>query len=136
MTIDQRLAALHKKYPTAYPAPHGNWNERQWPFEIWGFQCGPGWADILDKLGAVMEAHGVRAHQVKEKVGGLRVYTGARPDEVTVAIRAAEIAACTVCEQCGEPGELCTVYGWLKTYCRGCYESELARFAIARGKTP
>lgn len=128
---DPRLAALHEKYPKAYPRPDRT--RSPWAFDSYGFQCGPGWAQILDKLGPVLELHSVHVHQIKEKFGGLRVYTEDVPNEVTAAIDEAERSASYTCEMCGAFGSRCQIGYWLKTYCRGCRQGEHARIAHERG---
>jgi hypothetical protein len=97
---------LSAKYPTAYGDVR--------------FECGDGWHAILDELGAVMERHGARASQVKEKFSGLRVYTDGHGDDVEAAIRAAERASLVTCEQCGKPGQR-RGGAWVLTLCDGCY---------------
>lgn len=125
MAILPSLAALHDKHPTAFPRPVRDRSQRQDTFGFYGFECGPGWYSILDALGAVMELHGVRATQVKEKFGGLRVYTEAAPDEVYEAIRQAEEQAWRTCEDCGQAGTTREVIGWLRTLCPDCYTAAL-----------
>ncbi|OLT22096.1 hypothetical protein BJF79_15135 [Actinomadura sp. CNU-125] len=106
---------------------------------------GPGWHPLLGRLHeellGVSPTYGVQ--QVKEKYGLLRVYllTGmvrqmsmgitGRPDPdqearfeaedgaATALVRAAEQESGTICEACGEPGEL-RDRAWLKTLCDGC----------------
>jgi hypothetical protein len=100
-------ADLIAKYPRAYGKVYC------------GFYVEPGWLSILDELGAVMEQHGIAAAQVKEKFGGLRVYTDEAHAEVDAAIKAAESKAWKTCEVCGEPGKRVAVNGggWVKTMC-------------------
>lgn len=80
---------------------------------------GPGWASLVhtiyDKLDEMK--HIVKVIQVKEKWGGLRVYTEYQNDEfekVNVAICAASV---TICEICGNPGTLRDDSQWFKTRC-------------------
>lgn len=106
-----------------------------------GFECNDGWYDILDQL---MEGITkldtnkiVKIHQVKEKFGGLRFYTGGTPlrmdilgvqslsigestdgKEIERLIDNAESQSYTICEVCGKPGKLCVNdHRWLKTVC-------------------
>lgn len=61
--------------------------------------------------------------QIKEKFGGLRVYTNFIPSpELRGAISVAEITSYTVCEFCGAPGEE-RPGGWVKTLCDSCEEN-------------
>ena len=54
--------------------------------------------------------------QVKEKFGGLRVYTSALSDEGHAAIRDAEERSYKTCETCGRDGVL-RKGGWVLTLC-------------------
>lgn len=128
---DPKYAALHAKYPSAYPLPDRS--RSPWSFDQFGFQCGPGWLGILDELGPVLELHGAHVHQVKEKLGGLRVYASPAPAEVDDAIDVARAKASLTCEQCGFFGSCSSIFGWLKTYCPACRWSELSRVAAVRG---
>lgn len=107
------LSALCTKYPTAYGRIH--------------FECGEGWLDILDELGAVLERHGAVVGQCKEKSGGLRCYLDVEPEDddaardVDQAIHAAEARAWKTCEACGKPGQR-RGGGWIQTLCDGCAE--------------
>jgi hypothetical protein len=84
----------------------------------WGFECGEGWHPILeemfDKLGALDED--VDIGQVKEKLGGLRVYYMGVSDNVAKIIKEAETKCETTCEVCGKEGTLNTK-GWYSVRC-------------------
>lgn len=82
-----------------------------------GFQCGPGWFSILEKLGRIAEPTGVKAVTVKEKFGDLRVYTDGTSPVVEAAIREAERESSRTCEQCGRPGKHRVSRGWLYVSC-------------------
>jgi hypothetical protein len=58
----------------------------------------------------------------KEKFGGLRFYINSGSDEIFKRISEAEKLCYTVCEKCGEPGELRTDIGWVLTLCDEHYE--------------
>lgn len=97
---------------------------------IWGFtgkettkesitSCvGPGWKklveDLMDDL-LKLGWNGV-VIQCKEKFGGLRFYIGEGSTEIFQRIGEAEETSYTICEECGEPGEL-RGGGWVKTLC-------------------
>lgn len=102
-----KLSDLCTKYPTAYGRVY--------------FECGEGWYDLLDELGAVLELANTEAVQVKSKFGGLRCYVGDAPDDVYEAIDAAEAKAWKTCETCGDPGQR-RGGGWIQTLCDGCAE--------------
>jgi hypothetical protein len=89
-------------------------------------ECGPGWADIIDRLDQVLSAIApdYQILQVKEKFGGLRFYVDSRLDGsdanqrselLYAAIRAAEHVAWQTCEETGRPGVLMVRNHWLRT---------------------
>jgi hypothetical protein len=92
------------------------------------FECGAGWADILDemfdRIGAAMASNGQRLElrQIKEKFGTLRVHRGPVPkkqaDAIDIAIVDAELKSAITCEVCGEHGHVrLDVFGWYATRC-------------------
>lgn len=88
-----------------------------------GFECGPGWADLLDALFSIL--HDIAPErdwspsQIKEKYGSLRFYWhGDLPDLGDALITAAEHLSGHLCEQCGAPGVLRSEYGWWSTRCK------------------
>ena len=60
--------------------------------------------------------------QVKEKFGGLRFYINAGSDEIHNRIMQTEKESYTVCEKCGEDGEIRTDIGWYSTLCDAHYK--------------
>ena len=82
----------------------------------WLAGIGPGWHPLVTPLIERCEAEGVMIHQVKEKFGGLRFYTGDGSDSLFMAIEAAEHASQRICEECGQPGQP-RGKGWIKTLC-------------------
>ncbi|KAH9907034.1 hypothetical protein F4778DRAFT_778460 [Xylariomycetidae sp. FL2044] len=116
-------------------------------------ECDDGWFDIVHALSARIQALLVDARQqqpeldhppggdvvafaqIKEKLGGLRVYMAGRRvvDGVAEAIADAERRADETCERCGGPGELRQGGGWLRVLCDGCRErGEAARAQTRR----
>lgn len=95
----------------------------------WGrwIGCSRGWYPIIIELDQALAAidPGYQVHQVKEKLGGLRVYystevEGAR-EQMDALVDAAEEMCERTCELCGEPGVLHTTsHGWLSTVCVAC----------------
>lgn len=94
--------------------------------ERWGkwIDVGPGWFPLLAELDAQLARldPAYVVHQCKSKFGGLRFYAdttleGAIADEFAALIRAAETASQTRCEECGAPGRLIDVRGWMTTLC-------------------
>ena len=94
------------------------------------FECGDGWTDILLRLASRVNGyqqtgrlpHPVRAVQIKEKFGHLRVYVTPSGDLVESAIANALEESRSTCEFCGAPGELRRIGGWLTTRCDTHYE--------------
>jgi hypothetical protein len=100
----------------------------------WGMECGDGWYDLLDRcmeklqyLCDMWSKDGrevqVIAHQIKEKYGTLRFYTGvygANDIEDRIVddiISEAEAASARTCEVTGEHGTVCQRGGWYRTLC-------------------
>ena len=95
---------LQSKYPSLY----GNLR--------YGFECGDGWAGILDQLGSQveplvegMEEFSERMIIIKEKFGSLNVQGYFFPEQMPTvdqekmkkAIKEAEKASLTTCQKCG-----------------------------------
>lgn len=104
---DNILQALHKRHVRA----------------VVGFECGPGWADLLDAVFSWL--HEIAADrewspsQIKEKYGSLRFYWhGDLPGLGDEIISAAEHLSAHLCEVCGSPGVLHSEYGWWSTRCK------------------
>jgi hypothetical protein len=90
---------------------------------------GPGWAGILDGLHheLVRRDPGYRILQVKEKLGGMRIYAqfdGSVADECHALVRDAETRASRTCERCGQVGRLREDRPWLLTLCDECADTE------------
>ena len=83
---------------------------------------GAGWGTLLDEVYDELPDDTI-VTQVKEKFGGLRVYVDSAPEEFLDFLDEIEDESWTVCEMCGEPGELRTK-GWMKTRCDECEERE------------
>ncbi|MCB1257619.1 MAG: hypothetical protein KDB26_10960 [Microthrixaceae bacterium] len=87
---------------------------------------GRGWHSILITLDAELtEIDPTIAYvQIKERYGGLRVYS-TRPSEdawnaVRRAKRRAQTAALATCESCGRAGTMHSRLGWYRTLCGSC----------------
>jgi len=115
-----------KKYSIINPDPLLQRN-----LMAFGFDCGPGWwqpiCELLDKLQTIEDRDkiGLEITQIKEKFGGLRVYTNIGTDEIWNLIEEAEARSFTICEFCGKSGKLRLNHGWYTTLCDECQkESE------------
>jgi len=90
-------------------------------------ECGKGWDTIIDPLIEKCNQEGVEILQIKEKFGGLRVYTtNGCSEELMDMIIAAEKASYSTCEMCGQPGSRKSD-GWIKTACDLCWTKHLER---------
>jgi len=87
------------------------------------FEIESGWYALVKDLIAKLIELGwdKEIHQVKQKYGGLRFYTGATSDEMHTAIREYENLSYKTCEVCGEPGEV-RPGGWIETLCDTHYD--------------
>ncbi len=88
-----------------------------------GIECGDGWFELLWHLCKCIESligKDFRVSQVKEKFGGLRFYAFGVTDDVLEIIEGYEKKSFTICETCGEKGEIRTDHGYLITICNEC----------------
>jgi hypothetical protein len=104
-----------------------------------GWECDKGWYPIIEEAFDKMEdtinkmpmqdkldfQEHFEILQVKEKLGGLRIYVNMYPDEIIEIIREAEKKALQTCETCGKPGEIREIHHWYKTTCDSCYNKRL-----------
>lgn len=102
----------------------------RWPHlfddSLISFECPRGWWGVvsrtLDKL-----SEGCRVAQVKEKFGGLRMYTNMCTDRDDRAIQAAETACWFTCQDCGSTGDVDTRGpGWISTLCEPCRKARVS----------
>lgn len=113
-----KLNDLITKYPNAFAYQDSNF-----PFALFGFECGDGWASILEPVSAYLEElntkheNKVLIQQVKEKFGSLRFYCSWEDETLSELIRVAEEKSFQVCEICGNPGTTKKILGWVKTTC-------------------
>jgi hypothetical protein len=101
----------------------GHWNAR------FSFECGPGWAGLLEKLfndlGHILRPTGdtIVIKQLKEKFGTLRVYwQGAVDDDTDALLDEAILLAAfrseVTCQSCGQPGQMRkSSFGWFHVAC-------------------
>jgi hypothetical protein len=83
------------------------------------FDCNEGWYPLIQKLIEDLIELGwdKQVTQVKEKFGGLRFYINSGSTEIYDRISEAERESYSICEDCGEPGELRKDLGWYFTLC-------------------
>lgn len=79
---------------------------------------GAGWAPLVNRVFDKLETikGNVKIIQVKEKYGGLRIYTDYSNEELDEVIYDAEHESLEICEQCGQPGKL-RGKSWYYTSC-------------------
>ena len=87
-----------------------------------GFACDEGWRDlILWAVARMVSADPkIRIHQIKEKFGGLRIYTGSDSEDAWRVAQEAELLSVRICEHCGQPGALITSRSRWVTLCDDC----------------
>ena len=80
------------------------------PISIWGIECGSGWYAILDAALSELSDldSSITVVQIKEKLGGLRIYIDCKDPETTrkayKVLYNAEKLSYKVCESCGTSG--------------------------------
>lgn len=95
-----------------------------------GLDCGAGWhpliKELLDKLQNYVNRFpqlvNFRITQIKEKWGGLCVYTNFGTDVINKCIEEYGEKSYTICESCGKPGVLRDDLSWIQTLCDECYK--------------
>lgn len=131
----QNTKTLFERYPRLYRGRGMSVKYNLMPF---GFECGDGWFEIIDRLSLQIETECMRlsvqqnipeeslpiAVQVKEKFGGLRFYMSGTTDAMDALIAKAYEEAKRTCEQCGAPGNL-RDNGWMMTLCDSCQREHL-----------
>ena len=85
--------------------------------------------DVLNAAEKIMAKHphaSFRVDQIKEKLGGLRIYVGHEglPEEVSAQLSEISLAACqrsfSVCEICGAPAQLGRLKSRWSVRCQSC----------------
>ena len=79
---------------------------------------GQGWASLIHEVFDYMEKNTVHSKgiQVREKFGGLRIYTDVMDDGLEAVIRSVGKRSFGICEDCGSPGGL-REGSWYRTLC-------------------
>lgn len=92
----------------------------------WKDCVGAGWIPLVEQAIDEIESKGGFILQIKEKFGGLRIYTaGGDFDAIDTIVRDAEQKAAVMCETCGQPGKIRTERYWLKTLCEKCNNEKI-----------
>lgn len=104
------------------------------PYELFGVECGKGWYDLLKPIFKYVENYNkdkpqeehIEFLQIKEKFGGLRVYTDFLTEELSRLIDTAEEESFSVCENCGSKNNVGSrLSGWISTMCLECLKKEV-----------
>lgn len=127
---DQKKVERIKNWNNIYIiTKNPNKQKPQEPYELFGIECGKGWnkliIPILDYIDLYNSGHDdkIEILQIKEKFGGLRIYTSFSTPELDQLIDDAEEQSFKTCEYCGSAGNvLPTKTGWIKTLCSKCRE--------------
>jgi len=80
---------------------------------------GAGWSGMVE-MAFAMKPENVKIVQVKEKFGGLRIYTSPYVPEYERFLSLLTRLASVTCEWCGQRGSMDQRYGWLLTLCEQC----------------
>lgn len=80
---------------------------------------GAGWASLINEVFDSFEniKGQIKIIQVKEKWGGLRIYTDYQNVELDIVIKDVENRSFEVCGVCGKAGKLRNCNGWYRTLC-------------------
>ena len=127
MSNSPLIDTVARRVMRRYPQLFGPETEPR-AIHAWGFECGPGWLPIIDRLCAdlvdIIREEGLAGFhilQVKEKHGSLRVHAAGGNDRVWDRIDAAEDQSAITCEACGaHPHPIRDRNGWLSTCCDPC----------------
>lgn len=121
---EEKTAYLRAKYPRAFETLR------------WGtFECGDGWAGLIEEFGAFAESRGLSAGVIKEKWGVLCIQGVQASDEGAVTkdcwplLVDLETRSASVCETCGAPGRRVTRGMWWMTRCEVCQPYGRAKLA-------
>lgn len=86
----------------------------------YGIACGDGWYDLIDVMCSRLLEYDIQFNQIKEKFGGLRVYTIGNSLQAQGVVDMTEAMSFKICEKCGDSGRARNS-GWIATMCDQCY---------------
>lgn len=107
----------------------------QWPYELFGVECGEGWKHLYEPITEYIENYNkthedepIEIHQIKEKFGGLRYYTNFCTEELRKMIDKAEKESFKTCEVCGKHIDKPIIENrWVYAECNECHNERLQR---------
>ena len=129
--MDEKMNGFWEPWQEELRKKHSLFCPKGW----YGFSCGPGWKDLIDRAFAKMKAAGWSGviHQVKEKFGTLRMYVeGDGEVPISEIIAEAVVESTKTCEGCGAPGVPRNSTYWMHTHCDKCEEEYLARNGLLK----
>ena len=89
-----------------------------------GFECDDGWYKmiylLLQDLQELKLNDNFYITQIKQKFGGLRVYTSYTNDDIDLIIQGYGDLSYKICECCGEEGVLRKDLSWIQVLCDTC----------------
>jgi hypothetical protein len=100
-----------------------------------GMNCWKGWYGIIDDMLATISKNiisNIKVVQIKEKFGALRVYTEPYDRYTQGIIDMAETLSKHTCERCGEPSEMRSDLGWVKTLCLDHYTTRKLELEVQK----
>lgn len=103
------------------------------PWELFHIECGKGWESLYKPIFEYIENYNkdkndkdkIVITQVKEKWGGLRIYTNFHTDELFDMICNAEKESYNICEECGSRKDIGYTKGWIQTICYDCIKKRV-----------
>jgi hypothetical protein len=126
--VDKKLEKLLiNKYPKFFRDMYGDMTKT---CMHWGCDVGAGWFGIIDrtckKIKKIVKSNpqfDFYFLQVKEKFGGLRLYSTGGNLEIGKLIQQAEDESYKTCEECGTKKDVLSEGSWIRTLCSSCRKS-------------
>ena len=129
LTQEEFSELMIKNFPDIYIRERESEYELPTPFELFYFETGDGWNNLLYKLSEDIKTycddHKLKlpiALQVKSKFGGLIFYINETTKEVYDIITKAENDSFNICEKCGSTEDVTCKGSWITTLCKKCRE--------------
>ena len=105
-----------------------NNNEIKTCYQLFGVECGEGWYSLIKPIIDYIEEYNkdksdddkIVIMQIKEKFGGLRIYTNFHTGKLYDMINHAEDESYHVCEMCGSREDMGQTRGWITSICKSC----------------
>ena len=110
---------------------NGYYTDRPPIKERYFFSVNDGWIPLVQELieKCIELGWNKQICQVKEKFGGLRFYINSAPDKIHDLISEYENKSYSLCEVCGQNGEL-RKNGWYRTLCELHDEEDIEKYKL------